>query len=90
MLKNEYLLAKIGVDTAENEPEVEVWRINYTCPPYAEPRRTRAAPGGTRPLPATRDPGPTCSCTESIEKQKQMASRIASKPQKGVSGPCAR
>ena len=25
MLKDEYLLAKIGVDIAENEPKVEVW-----------------------------------------------------------------
>ena len=37
MLKNEYLLAKIGVDTAENEPEVEVWSINYTCTSHVEP-----------------------------------------------------
>ena len=32
-----YLLAKIGVDTAENEPEVEVWSLNYTCVSYVEP-----------------------------------------------------
>ena len=38
ILKQYYLLAKIGVDTAENEPEVEVWSINYTCTTYVEPR----------------------------------------------------
>ena len=31
------VLAKIGVDTAENEPDVEVSSIKYTCTPYAEP-----------------------------------------------------
>ena len=25
MLKNKYLLAKVGVDTAENGPKVDVW-----------------------------------------------------------------
>ena len=28
MLKNEHLLAKIGIDTAENEPEVLIQNIN--------------------------------------------------------------
>ena len=37
MLKNEYLFPKIGVDTAENEPEVEVSSIKYTCTSYVEP-----------------------------------------------------
>ena len=38
-LSNEYLLAKIGVDTAENEA-VEVWgkiQINIHSPPYGGP-----------------------------------------------------
>ena len=30
MLKHEYFLTKIGVDTAENEPEAEVRNTNYT------------------------------------------------------------
>ena len=38
MLENEYLLAKIGVDTAENETDVEVLNTNYTCTSYIEPR----------------------------------------------------
>ena len=33
-----YLLAKIGVDTAENEPEVEVSSIKYTCTSSVEPK----------------------------------------------------
>ena len=42
MLKDDYLLTKIGVDTAENEPEVEVWSINYTCTSYVEPRHRQS------------------------------------------------
>ena len=45
-LSNEYLLAKIGVDTAENEP-LEVWgkifNIIHWCP-YSIPRRFRSGP----------------------------------------------
>ena len=37
-LKNEHLLAKIGVDIAENEPEVLVWNINDTCTSSVQPR----------------------------------------------------
>ena len=38
-LSNEYLVAKIGVDTAENEP-LKVWRkiqFNFHSPPYQDP-----------------------------------------------------
>ena len=38
MLQNEYFIAKIGVDTAENEPS-EVW------PDYGLPRAPRVVPG---------------------------------------------
>ena len=37
-LSNEYLLAKIGVDAAENEP-LEVWgkiQVNIHSPPYSQ------------------------------------------------------
>ena len=46
---NEYLLAKIGVDTAENEP-LEVWgenSIQYSLHSLPAPR-CRAAAAGTR------------------------------------------
>ena len=50
MLQNEYLLAKIGVDTAENEPDVEVWSISFTCTSCVEPRPAahRRSPGCPR------------------------------------------
>ena len=32
------LLAKVGVDITENEPDVRVWRINDTCTCYVQPR----------------------------------------------------
>ena len=40
MLKNEYLVAKIGLDTAENEP-LQVWGViqfNIHFTPYSGPR----------------------------------------------------
>ena len=53
-LSNEYLLAKIGVDTAENEP-LEVWgenSIHYSLHSLGRhPRAPRAAPAQrARPL----------------------------------------
>ena len=42
-LSNEYLLAKIGVDTAENEP-LEVWgkiQFIFHLPPYLPPSSPR-------------------------------------------------
>ena len=51
-LSNEYLLAKIGVDTAENEP-LEVWgkiRFIIHLPPYLRGCRCRReAPGAHAP-----------------------------------------
>ena len=54
ILKNEYFLEGIGVDTAEKEPDVEVWNNGYTCTSYVEPsglvllpwRRQQAGPPG--------------------------------------------
>ena len=37
MLKNECLLAKIGIDTAENDPEIEVSSTKYACTAYVGP-----------------------------------------------------
>ena len=47
-LSDEYLLAKIGVDTAENEP-LEVWgenSIQYSFASLEAPRRQAALPRG--------------------------------------------
>ena len=60
-LSNEYLLAKIGVDTAENELR-EVWgkiQFNTHSPPYSrlEVAAQRAAEAGHRPGPALAAPG---------------------------------
>ena len=37
MLKNDDFFEKIGVDTAENEPDVEVCSNGTTCTSYVEP-----------------------------------------------------
>ena len=58
---NAYLLAKIGVDTAENEP-LEVWgenSIQYSLHSFGKRRRTRAprqerCPGRPKSRPAPR------------------------------------
>ena len=42
MLKNEYVLAKIGVDRPENEPDVEACSNGITCTSYFEPRSCTA------------------------------------------------
>ena len=34
MQQKEFLNAKIGVDTAENEPDVEAWSNGITCTSY--------------------------------------------------------
>ena len=49
MLKNDYLLAKIGVDTAENEPRREGPQVDLR-PPRAdrEPGRETPAPSAAR------------------------------------------
>ena len=57
-LSNEYLLAKIGVDTAENEP-LEVWgKIQFTI--HFAPR-SRCARPTRRALPRRSPPAPRCS-----------------------------
>ena len=72
---NEYLLAKIGVDTAENEP-LEVWGkfqfIIIHLPPYAgldgvPVRRVRE--DAVR-LPKVREPWPIRSDPKSVQKPK--------------------
>ena len=39
----QYLLAKIGVDTAENEPEIRIYNINDMCTPYFQPKHRHCA-----------------------------------------------
>ena len=39
----DHLLAKIGVDTTENEPEVRIQDINDICPRYLQPRNSSAS-----------------------------------------------
>ena len=61
MLKNAYLVAKIGVDTAENEPPEE-W-----CVAAMEPDGpARAEPSAPRGRPAARRPAAVVSSTQSI------------------------
>ena len=68
-LSNEYLLAKIGVDTAENEP-LEVWgkifNIIQSCP-YSTARSRRAAAGRAQLL------ANSSSTTGGIPKVEQTA-----------------
>ena len=57
-LSNEYLLAKIGVDTAENEP-LKVWgKIQFTNSSFASCAASQLKPG--RFLPRWRRRGPDC------------------------------
>ena len=84
-LSNEYLLAKIGADTAENEP-LEVWRkiilqnIQYYPPvSLCSPRRARGGPvrpahaRETVPLAPPREPpGPTPTGNHSFGTHREM------------------
>ena len=52
MQKNEYFVAKIGVDTAENEP-LQVWGViqfNIQFPPAAPRGRAEVPRGGQAPV----------------------------------------
>ena len=49
MLKNEHLVAKIGVDTAENEPEIRIQNINDIRIPYVRSPGTLVAGAEARP-----------------------------------------
>ena len=65
MLKNAYLLAKIGADTAENEQHIaEILPIGRRAPPRVRPRAAASRP---RERLSTREPARVASPVPSAQ-----------------------
>ena len=86
-LSNEYLLAKIGVDTAENEP-LEVWGKSIQYYSFVSLLAARTLAGGhgcTAPLPPT-PAAPDACCTALLSLLGEASLRVAAARRGGRPG----